>query len=331
MSKRLRNSSLFSSPRVAWFVTFCSLLLVAACLVWIFVERSRDVRFENPYPLIDISRNFIPQEHFLTTIQPIREKVTELAGTFEKEGFEVSIYLEYLNTGANISYNPQTRIFPASLTKLPLALAVMKKVERGDWNLQNELILTHGDKDPTSGKAGELLSEYPIGTRFTIERLLEALLTHSDNTAFLILRRNLHEDDLNHVYSDLGLSDLFSDDGRMSAKEYSRLFRALYISSFLKREHSERILEMLDASPFSDFLAGPIPEGTPFPHKYGENIELLVYSDSGIVYIPNRPYLLTVMVQAPPGMPPEFSRERAERFMQEISTSAYTYFLIESL
>jgi len=39
------------------------------------------------------------------------------------------------------------RILPASLIKVPLAMAVMKKIESGDWNLYNELVLMKEDRD----------------------------------------------------------------------------------------------------------------------------------------------------------------------------------------
>lgn len=320
----------FSSRRVAWGIAFVSVWLALGSVFFAWHERARDLHFENPYPLIDISRNFIPQEHFLTTIQPLREAISALVVALESEGFTVSVYLEYLNTGANISVNPQTRIFPASLTKLPLALAVMKKIERGEWRYTNELVLFEEDKNHDSGDPTNLIAAYPVGTRFTIESLLHALLVHSDNTAYLILRRNLHDDEINRVFVDLGLEDLFTEDGRMSAKEYSRIFRALYVSSFLKREYSQQILAWLDESTFARFLARDLPADIPFPHKYGENLEFNVYSDSGIVYLPNRPYLLTVMVSGVPGRSQEESETRAEQFMGDVSARAFTYFSSES-
>jgi D-alanyl-D-alanine carboxypeptidase len=46
----------------------------------------------------------------------------------------ISIYYEQLNSGANISVNKDLRLWPASLTKLPVALVVMKKIESGGWS-----------------------------------------------------------------------------------------------------------------------------------------------------------------------------------------------------
>lgn len=112
----------------------------------------------------------------------------------------------------------------------------------------------------------------------------------------------------------------------MSAKEYSRVLRSLYTASYLSRTGSEKILEWLDAATFNDFLSGSIPESVRFSHKYGEHIELNAYSDSGIVYLPNRPYIISVMVQGKEGEPYEAERQQAGRFMQSISKEVYDYF-----
>lgn len=314
---------LFKNQNLKVIIVFL-LIVNLAMLGYIIYLKKVNPQFDNRYPLIDISRNFISQEHYLTNIQPLREKMKAMSEEFGIDS--VSIYIEYLNTGANISINPENYVWPASLTKVPLAMAVVKKIEKGDWEFYNELVLLQGDRDSKSGDSKNPLSEYPIGTRFTIEKLLEELLVKSDNTAYYVLLRNLHQDDLKEVIQAMGLESLFTDEGKVSAKEYSRILRSLYTASFLSRENSERILKWLDDSKFDEFLSRGIEDDIPFPHKYGEHIALNAYSDSGIVYIPNRPYVISVMVQGESEKPYEEERERVASFMGEISREAYEYF-----
>src|SRR3989338_8995971 len=125
-----------------------------------------------------------------------------------------------------------------------------------------------GDADSKSGNLQTLLAKHPIGTRFTIEKLLEELLVNS-----------------------------------------------------------EKILEWLDRSTFEIFLAGPISDEIPFPHKYGEHLPFNVFADSGIVYIADRPYIVSVMIQGKKGLPFEEEKEVASKFMQEVSDVVYKYFL----
>lgn len=277
------------------------------------------------YPFIDFSRHFISQDNYIVNIQPLREELRNMSQEFSGLEREVSLYLEFLNTGANISINPDNYIWPASLTKVPLAMAVMKKVEDGDWELHNELVLMPGDADTHSGAIENPLADFPVGTRFTIETLLREVLMNSDNTAYYILLRNLHRDDLNKMTLAIGLDALFQKDGKISAKEYSRILRSLYTASFLSRAHSQMILEWLDEATFNSFLTEGVPESVPFPHKYGEDDRTRVYSDSGIVYLPDRPYIISVMVQANPNAPYASEQEAVSVFMEQVSRAAYGY------
>lgn len=274
-------------------------------------------RFVNPYPFIDPARSFIEQKNFFSNIEPLRKDLKQIVASHEKEGARIGLYFEFLNTGANVSVNQDARFWPASLSKMPTALAVMKKVEKGEWALSNELVLFAEDRNSGFGT----LYQKPIGTRVTIEALLKELLVNSDDTAHRIFLRNLDSDDFNGMLNALGMEEMFDGEYNITAKEYSRIFRTLYSSSFLRREYSSILLRMLSDTRFNEFLDSGIPRGTLFSHKIGEHVPEGTYLDSGIVYVPNRPYLVTVMVQA---QGPE-GREPAKEIMKEISAAAYTY------
>lgn len=305
-----------------------AMLLLSNLVTAAFLVREKTKNYQqlflDAYPLIDPNRSLIDQENFIVNLQPLRDDLRGFVDAYTDGS--VSLYVEFLNTGANISINPDNYIFPASLIKLHLAMAAMKKVEDGVWRLNNELILTGADKDDKSGSSASPLWENPVGTGFTIEKLLEELLVNSDNTAHNILYRNMHFDDIRAVMEELGLEELFTDGGKMSAKEYSRLFRSLYNASYLNRKDSQAILQWLDESIFDEYLSNPIPKNVPFSHKYGENVDFRVYSDAGIVYIPNRPYLITVMVQGRPEKDWEEDERSAQEFMRVVSRRAYEYF-----
>lgn len=264
------------------------------------------------YPFIDVARDLIPQEHFIVNIQPLREQIQKIV---KDEGHDtISVYFEFLNTGANIQINNETRYYPASLVKLPSAMVAMKKVEDGEWSMDSRLVLFEQDKDSRYGT----LYKQPVGTRFTISELLTALLTQSDNTAHRMLMRNLSEQELDELKDAIGLNDLFNEKSEVSAKEYSRLFRALYNSSFLKRDGSQKILEWLTQTPFNNSLPSGLSSETKFSHKIGEDDVEKNYLDAGIVYLPNRPYLVTVMIKRQ-------SQEQAEATMGQISKAIYEY------
>jgi len=290
-------------------------LITMGAMIFLYRNNLRVIKHD-PYPLINPLRSSIAQKDFIVNIQPLRDFINKVVG--EHKQYDTSIYFEVLNTGANISINPNLDIFPASLAKLPLAMAVAKKVEEGKWKWTNELVLFEQDMDKDSG----LLYQKPVGTTFTVESLLRELLVNSDNTAYKILLRNMDASELSVVIDEIGLQELFDKEGKISAKEYSRMFRALYNSSFLKRENSTIILDLLSQSPFDNYLASGLPVGTKFSHKIGENILEGIYSDVGIVYLDNRAYLIAVMVQSKDKVT---GKVEAEDLMKTISKQAYEY------
>lgn len=293
-------------------------LLIATIIssVLLFEGKNAAKSFKNLYPLLDISRSFIDQKHFIVNLQPVREELNNLVA--QEVSSRISLYFEFLNTGANISINPDLKIWPASLAKLPLALAVMKKIDNGVWQLDNELVLMEGDKESGSG----IVYKNPVGTRFTIENLLKELLINSDNTAYKILLRNMSASELQPIIEETGLDDFFDKNGGVSAKEYSRLFRSLYTSSFLQLENSSKILTWLSESKFEKHLRGGIDEKIPFAHKWGVNEDFHAFADSGIVYVPNRPYILTVMIQ---GDKTAAEAQEMQEIMNKVSSIVYNY------
>lgn len=310
MAKFLRRGSL-GSQRV--LVIICGGLIISNLITGVFLVRKQSAGdASNAYPLVDVSRNFIGQEHFIVNIQPLREELNKIVAAQPDQ--TVSVYFEFLNTGANIQINNDTRFYPASLVKLPSAMVATKKVEDGDWKLTSRLVLFDQDKDDRYGT----LHKQPTGASFTIEELLQKLLIESDNTAHNMLMRNLSVDELDELKDAIGLDDLFDERSEISAKEYSRLFRALYNSSFLKREGSQRILDLLARTTFENMLPSGIPDDVLFAHKIGEDDKERNYLDSGIVYIANRPFLLTVMVK-------QHDQAKAEDIMKQIAQAAHGY------
>jgi beta-lactamase class A len=323
--KKIKNNiqpETVSNKKNVWFVLL--LLIVSAFSVLITFLVIRQTNFNavkqdlKKYHLIDPSRSVVDQENFLSSIEPVRKQMKELVAKYEKEGDSIGVYLEFLNTGANISINQDTRFWPASLSKMPTVMIVMKRIEDGKWKLSNQLVLFEEDKDDRFGD----LYKQPVGTKFTIEELIKQVLINSDNTAHKILIRNLNSGEYDEMFAALGMEELFNKDYDITAKEYSRIFRSLYTASYLNRENSQKILTWLSESNFNEFLGSGIDEKTVFSHKIGEEYKKVVFLDSGIVYVPGKPYLITAMVKVKDGG----DVAHAQGIMKELSKSAYDYF-----
>lgn len=313
MKKKL--SSLLT-PNIWFAVAFTSVLINGFLLTKKTPEDALKY-YRTHYPFIDVSRHIIPKEDFIVNIQPLREKIREIAKKYPQD--QITIYLEVLNSGANVSVNPDSRILPASFLKLPIAMIAMKKIEENQWKKDDLLVLLSEDVDAEWGE----LYKQPIGTTYTIQELIEHILVSSDNTAYKILLRNMSEADLQSIVDAVGLEELFSEDGKISSKDYSRLLRALYTASYTNKENSQLLLSLLAQTPYREYLQSGIDDQTPFAHKIGENKTFKIYADSGIVFLPNRPYLLTVLIESPDE---NGGRENALAVMKEISQASYEYF-----
>lgn len=260
-------------------------------------------------------RSLIDQDDFLTTLQPLREELREITAA---SALRTSVYVEFLNTGANINVNAHERFWPASLTKLPIAIAAMREVDRGAWRRDQILTLEEADRTTVSSELGQA----PAGTRFTLEQVLSALLRGSDNTAYQLLLRTLPAGSLEAMVDAVGLEELFDTDGRITAREYARLLRTLYTSSYLQQSSSQYLLELMNASGFPFFLRGAVPDSVPFPHKWGSYPDDHTSLDAGIVYVPDRPFMIVVMIQ---GRGVAGEREAVQALMQRIAGASYAF------
>lgn len=293
-------------------VTLVSCVSIIGLLLYLHSYKGK-VSF-GKFSLLDPARVFLDQDDYLLNIQDLRDYLSALG---EKYPENISIYYEQINSGSNISVNKDLHLFPASLSKLAQAIIIARKVEEGlmDWN---EKLLTR--PEDLSADSGDLYKT--IGnTNLSVERLMEELLVHSDNTAQNIFRRHLTLEDYIKFQDETGLLDLYNDKGLVSAKEYTRMLRVLYTSSFLDPENSEKILEYMSRATFHDYLSQGLPGGVKFAHKYGENREQFIFADSGIVYVPNRPYMITVIIKAKDFS--QESRDWAVGLMKDISERAY--------
>jgi beta-lactamase class A len=296
-----------------WTTFVLGLFLVSAFLnaVLLTREHSETDSFSaarSKYPFLDPAQGFYGNSDLLLTLHPLHDQLQGI--TQGKDN--VTIYFEFLNTGANISLN-EIPFLPGSLMKIPVAMAVMKNVDAGVWSLDDtKLTLIDADKNAQYGN----LYTVPSGTTFTVRELLTKLLVDSDDTARSLFIRTVGESNIADVLSYLGLEDIFNTDLKIGARRYSNFLRALYEASYLSPESSQLLLTILNTPHNSDLLPAGIPSGINFSHKIGVND--ITYSDSGIVYVPNRPYILTVAMQST-------SSVEVQTMMKNISTAVYQY------
>ncbi|MEF7617018.1 serine hydrolase [Aquincola sp. MAHUQ-54] len=101
----------------------------------------------------------------------------QLEGSRRSAG--VGVYVRDLSSGASVSLHGQEPWYLASTVKVPVAIAVLRGVERGDYTLETTLTLRAGDYVDGAGAT----NRHAAGEALTIRYLLEQMIVYSDNTA----------------------------------------------------------------------------------------------------------------------------------------------------
>ncbi len=217
------------------------------------------------------------------------------------------VYLRELDSGVWAGVNADAEFSPASLLKLPTMIAYFKYAERVPEILSKQVFYQdrlHQNKKEYFKPTDRILP----GNSYSIEDLIRAMITHSDNNATVLLDQNVDKNSLLEAYTDLGLPIPFTQEATadfLSPRLYSYFLRLLYNATYLNRDFSERALLILSQSDFNKGLVAGVPSDVRVAHKFGERSVLspdgkLKYSelhDCGIVYYPTNPYLLCVMTK----------------------------------
>lgn len=92
---------------------------------------------------------------------------------------KIGVYVRDLDSGISASYQGSKRWYIASMVKVPVAIAVLRGVERGQYMLSTRLTLRAGDYVDGAGPT----NSQSVGTALSIRYLLEQMMKYSDNTA----------------------------------------------------------------------------------------------------------------------------------------------------
>jgi len=123
----------------------------------------------------------------------VAELSAEISRIDERMTGRFGVFVKHPGEGWEVGHRTDRDWYLASTVKVPLAVAVLQKVEEGELSLEQELQLAESDFVDGSG---ELLWHEP-GDRFTIDELVGHSIRDSDSTATDMLIRLLGEESLN--------------------------------------------------------------------------------------------------------------------------------------
>ncbi len=213
----------------------------------------------------------------------------------------VAVYLMDLNKGTWIGINEETQFTMASLVKIPIMMAYFKKAEQDPSVLESKLVYdTSIATLPQNILPQDSLQP---GNTYTVNELLRNMIRYSDNTAMILLFQNIEKKTVDELCADLRLPtpNLDGWDLQVSVRDYARSLRALYSVTYLNKESSEKALRLLMTAEFREGIIAGVPLDILVAHKFAERAyaqkDTKELHECGIVYHPERPYLLCVMTK----------------------------------
>jgi beta-lactamase class A len=253
---------------------------------------------------------------------PLGELQLQLASLTTHAPGHTAVMVKDLTTGMSTSVNAAAPMPAASTIKIPVMVEVFRQLSLGAFDLNRMVTLTAADRDWGWGD----LSGARVGTRYPVSRLLDLMITNSDNTAANMLIRLVGRVHINQEMQSLGLrqtwlaSDIRSDGPiraqlRTSAGDMVQLLEAMAHAQLIDEWSSREMLRILAADRLNGLLPAPLPSGTVVAHKTGSLHDTL--DDVGIVFLQDAPYAIAVMTTN------LASLDAGRRFIHSVSRVAY--------
>jgi beta-lactamase class A len=216
----------------------------------------------------------------------------------EKKVSAISVYVRDLNNGPWFGINSSDKFIGGSLLKVPLLITYLKMSDSDPSFLSK--IIKYDKKITDNRQYFRPQKEIEVGKTYTVEELLDYMVSYSDNNAAELLLQNIGDDKLSNTFEALGFGKPNIDEPYpVDTVTYAAFFRILYNSSYLSRESSEKALKMLSEADFNYGLTASIPSDVVVSHKFGIRTDgdINQLHDCGIVYYPKHPYLACIMTK----------------------------------
>lgn len=249
----------------------------------------------------------------------------------------------------SISLHGDRRFPMQSVFKFHIALAVLSEVDNGNLSLDQKIIIRKDDLLPEEFWS-PLRDENPNGGSFTIERLIQYSVSHSDNTACDVLIRLIGTPKKVEEYlkkNNIQDIQITFNEEDMQAK-WENMFQnwttPKAASETLKKFYENKT-NLLSKSSYDFFwktnketttganrIKGQLPEGTIVAHKTGwsgtnkETGITAAVNNIGIVFLPNGEYvIISVFVTES-----KENFETNEKIISDIAKVTYDFYMTKT-
>ena len=237
---------------------------------------------------IEESKDIIEQIEFI-----VNNEINKSSGTY-------SVAFKDFNTGKSTSIN-NSKTKSASTIKIFIIIELYNQVRDGKIDLNQVITIT---KDMIVGGAG-IIQNNPVGSTYTINELMNLMMTKSDNTATNIIMDIVGIKNINTTISNLGcrstaLNRKMMDfnainnglDNYTSVTDLLNVLDKLYNSNCVGSGYDEKIIDIMKQHQLKTKIPSKLPSNVVVAHKSGElgGVE----NDAGIVFTSKGAYILSI-------------------------------------
>jgi beta-lactamase class A len=258
---------------------------------------------------------------------PDEELIRELRQIEKDSGGKLGVYAEIFGAeGTAVGLNDRESFAMQSVVKLPISMAVLKRVQDGDLTLDTVIEFTEDDLVPRRMHS-PIRDKSPSGGKLSVEELIKGAMSVSDGTAADVLQRvaggakgvqayldTLGIEGMKVVYSHREFDQEYERqyDNAVTPRGAVQLLKVLAEASItdnihagpsaISKEHALFLLEIMRGTPTGPKrLKGLLPAGTVVAHKTGTSSSrdgsTAATNDAGIITLPDgRMILIAVFV-----------------------------------
>ena len=251
------------------------------------------------FPPAEPEMDGVPQEE--------RERVEKALGEIreEVEGYPgvAGVYVRDLDGDYGYGVRPDEKFFSASIIKVPVMVAVYRKVDKGELSFSQQVEIK--EEDWAAG-AGWLQWE-KAGTKQTVGDLLLLMMTQSDNVATNALVRMVGgADHVNEVARSLGAENTLlyqkissergavpALDNRTTPRDMAAMLQEIAEGEAASTKSCGYMIDLMHTNELDWWLDAGLPAGVDAANKAGWLYK--VYGDVGIVHEGDRRYVVAIL------------------------------------
>ncbi|MDF2629808.1 MAG: putative beta-lactamase [Symbiobacteriaceae bacterium] len=240
--------------------------------------------------------------------QILRRQTRSLPGT-------VGVYVTDLASGQTASVNPSATFYGASTLKVPIAMTVLWLVGQGRLSLDQRI--TYLPQDFQAG-AGVLQATIRPGDRITIRRLVDLMITVSDNIARNMLERYIGSGTVRRYMTSIGVTPPYDPVARtVTPYGMNQALIALDTGrSGLLPEHTRLLLGFMENTVHRTRIPAKLPSDVTVANKIGTWPGQV--HDFALVYEPDRSFAISVFTRG-------IAEAQAEDAIANIAAAIYWY------